>query len=410
MDKSKKYIKLISLLIVFLGIISILISYIFTFEFIEIYIDDDQHIGAHVAPRIYLFNQQMFYLGIFVFLIGIIFFLKKNSISKFVKKQKNFSPKIILLFVTFVLIIIIGELVARFVFGNALDKEFGESPGREKFMKSISYNSDGFRDYEFLVEKNNPRIIVLGDSFTFGVGIENFSDTFPKKSEAKFAANNISVEVYNLGIQGYSTFDQLETLRSKGMKYDPDLVVVGFFLNDFEGEESREEFKHLFYGHITYPYEIGAFLRAKSYLFYFFESRIFKILDAYNLRKTYVDYLNSLYKDKKQLEDHKKSFNEIVDLTEQRNASVVVLIFPVITDFSNYPLSNLHNQVKSIAKERNVCVIDFLEVFKDQDPKSLLVSSFDSHMNEKAHEIVGEELTNFLIKMSFPKNKKISCH
>ena len=62
------------------------------------------------------------------------------------------------------------------------------------------------------------------------------------------------VEVLNLGVGGYGTAQQLLTLEEDGLRYRPDLVVLGFFLgNDvqnnsraietgLQGEEARTTF------------------------------------------------------------------------------------------------------------------------------------------------------------------------
>lgn len=55
----------------------------------------------------------------------------------------------------------------------------------------VRINSRGFRDYEYTIEKpqNTYRIIVLGDSFTFGLGVE-LNETYPKLLEESI--NNVS--------------------------------------------------------------------------------------------------------------------------------------------------------------------------------------------------------------------------
>jgi len=46
-------------------------------------------------------------------------------------------------------------------------------------------------------------------------------------------------EVWNLGVPGYNTRQELDLLRRVGPSHAPDLVIVGFYANDLAGNEVR---------------------------------------------------------------------------------------------------------------------------------------------------------------------------
>ncbi len=102
-------------------------------------------------------------------------------------------------------------------------------PGARAVSKStgqkIEYviNSAGFRDREYPLEKpaGTFRILLLGDSHTFGFGIP-LEKHFSKILEGYFAR----VEVLNMGVNGYGVDQELLLLREKGLAYQPDLVVA----------------------------------------------------------------------------------------------------------------------------------------------------------------------------------------
>ena len=102
----------------------------------------------------------------------------------------------------------------------------------------IEINSDGFRDRERSFDKppSISRIVVIGDSFVFGSGGVEQQDRFTDLLE-KSSAN---LEVLNLGVPGYSTDQEYLVLKTKGLRYKPDLVLFCLFENDFE--ESFVEF------------------------------------------------------------------------------------------------------------------------------------------------------------------------
>ena len=77
------------------------------------------------------------------------------------------------------------------------------------------------------------RILVLGDSFTFGQGIKDLHDTYPKLLEQKLnQKSNITFEVINAGKRGSETYEEFNFLNDKGIKYSPDLIILGYMVND----------------------------------------------------------------------------------------------------------------------------------------------------------------------------------
>ena len=99
----------------------------------------------------------------------------------------------------------------------------------------IRINSQGFRDYEYAVEKPEGifRIIVIGDAFTFGQGVE-MEETYAKVLEKRLndRMDETSFEVLNFGVPGYLLFNSAEQFQSKALKYTPDLLIVGITLAD----------------------------------------------------------------------------------------------------------------------------------------------------------------------------------
>ncbi len=87
------------------------------------------------------------------------------------------------------------------------------------------------------------RILFLGDSVVFGFRIEEDADTLPMQLERSLRASTSSeVEVINAGVGGWSTWQEAEFLRTEGARYRPDVVVLGFVLNDVTEKLSLQRF------------------------------------------------------------------------------------------------------------------------------------------------------------------------
>ena len=100
----------------------------------------------------------------------------------------------------------------------------------QEYSINIRTNSKGVRsDREIPYEKPRGtfRIIALGDSFTIGYGV-SIEDLWLTQMEKELRANGVNCEVVNLGVSGHSTSEELILLKEEGVKYHPDLVVVGW--------------------------------------------------------------------------------------------------------------------------------------------------------------------------------------
>ena len=98
----------------------------------------------------------------------------------------------------------------------------------------VRINNLGFRDdrdYELSKRPNTFRILVLGDSVTFGHGSVH---TYPRLLEDRLRAwrPDVDWQVWNAAVPGYNTSQELAHLLDVGPRFRPDLVIVGFFDND----------------------------------------------------------------------------------------------------------------------------------------------------------------------------------
>lgn len=103
--------------------------------------------------------------------------------------------------------------------------------------KILNSNSKGLRgktDYAYARQKNKGRILVLGDSFTFGEEVSD-DETYPHYLEGLLP----DTEVLNFGVSGYGHDQMLLYLRDEGVKYKPDIVLLGFVSIDISRNALR---------------------------------------------------------------------------------------------------------------------------------------------------------------------------
>jgi hypothetical protein len=101
-----------------------------------------------------------------------------------------------------------------------------------EFDCTVSINNLGFRDRDFKIAKTTRyRIVTLGDSFTFGWGVEQ-NEAWPKLLEKNLRNSGLDVEVANLGVPSAGPGDYARYAERALPPLAPDLVIVGLTQGD----------------------------------------------------------------------------------------------------------------------------------------------------------------------------------
>ena len=98
----------------------------------------------------------------------------------------------------------------------------------------LRVNGQGFRaDHDLEIPKPDGllRIAILGDSFFMGYEAD-LEESFAGQIESQLAARGIRAEVVNLSVSGFGTAESLVALESRGLPFEPDLVVLEWHSTD----------------------------------------------------------------------------------------------------------------------------------------------------------------------------------
>jgi len=229
----------------------------------------------------------------------------------------------------------------------------------------VHTNAAGFRDREFTSKPQGRfRIVVVGDSVT--VGWEVASElTYPKQLERLLAQRGgADVDVFNMGVGGYNSLQEVELIRSKALAYDPDLIILGFVLND-----------SVLWGH-----DGGAtryFLHSGSMLWDLLRFRVAR------MRYWFGDDLVT------------EAFRKLADLVGERKVPVLVVVFPYLEedDSGGYPYQETHDQVAALSKRHGFDLLDLLEPFRRAGLATLRSRTGDIiHPDAQGHRIAAEAI------------------
>ena len=97
-------------------------------------------------------------------------------------------------------------------------------------------NSRGYNTPEAPYDKppGTLRVVALGDSSTFGWGVDPEAP-YPRRLETLLRSRHpdLSIEVVNLGVCGYSSFQGRILLAREALRYHPDVVTLSYGSNDY---------------------------------------------------------------------------------------------------------------------------------------------------------------------------------
>jgi len=285
----------------------------------------------------------------------------------------------------------------------------------------VTTNSLGLRDYE--IPEKTPgtcRFLALGDSFTFGHGV-NLEETYCKLLEKYLNRNkNVSrkCEVINAGVSGAGTDYELEYLKHYGLKLRPDHILVFFFHKDFAG--NLIGFRNLFYvkdgvRHYYNPVWQGWASRVVITRDRFYErSDIVKRIllfkegltykrPAFPKRRKKVPNVN-----RKTAAATEKIFDELKELVRRRNLKLSVIYIPADGFVFLTPEDFLQHtpqgaQVRDLFEyfqKNDIRYLDLHKVFSamPDGQKKKLYYRYDQHLTAFGHKITAQALEKFLLE------------
>ncbi|TKJ42302.1 hypothetical protein CEE37_01080 [candidate division LCP-89 bacterium B3_LCP] len=160
-------------------------------------------------------------------ILALFAFFRRNA-----KVKKLVVNNIVLIAATF--IVLSGLKLADFVLGMVIkERDFIFTPNTTalydtpEFSYTASINYLGFRgpDPDLKKDSKTYKILMLGDSFTFGWGLE-FEDTWPWVAQNMLNEKGHNVRIYNLGGPGHHPMHYFYTAKRTLPHLKPDLVIV----------------------------------------------------------------------------------------------------------------------------------------------------------------------------------------
>lgn len=322
--------------------------------------------------------------------------------SRFSQKKKRLRLALVFTCFVTVLIFSIFEGYFRYVYDDS--DGLGFLKVNERWHKRhVVFNNFFFRDRDFQEDKKEGvlRIGVLGDSITQGDGIKDVNNRFSNLLEKKLRDTGFNVEVYNLGKAGYDTQTEIEVYNNiKHLNFD--LIIWEYFINDIQPKDKSTGTPII--AQNSHRAKLLEFISNRSFFLDFLYWRFSTVYDK-TITALHSADVNQ-YKNQFVLAQHKKDTTDFIKSLKKENRKVIVIMFPSISFLGdNYPVFTNEIMLNHFS-ENKVEVINLYDFLKDQNPKVLRASRFDTHPNEKVHKLAAEKLFK-KIQLLLKENQKL---
>ncbi len=440
---NKRFSNLLYFSLLTVGLFFIIIAWRISVTFCIEFVNENEVLSPKTEKEIHFFRLISLSIGLVIILLTYI--LKRNKVFESLFKDKSFSIKDVLLnslllFVSIAVGLTLVEVALRVVGYEKFKVEI-PNPERaifwhydsllgwkhlpnheDRFIMSdfdihVKINDKGLRDksYSYQRQKGVFRILVLGDSFTWGFGVEKeqiFTERIEKSQD--------NLEVINMGVSGYSTDQEYLLLKEEGLKYQPQLILLMFFDNDIY--ENSLAINYFIYPKPKFSIVNGKLILTSRPLstkvsplrkvHYFLRTHLitYNILVRvllYNQIKP-IKFSRQLVSGIKLWLIGKKKENpfeltcailsELKALSEAHGAQLVIIQIATQDQALDFDKTK-PNKLTKYCRAQNIPFLDLAEPFQDylrSNKKQSLQFANDRHWNANAHKLAAEIISSYL--------------
>lgn len=280
----------------------------------------------------------------------------------------------------------------------------------------VSTNSKGLRgpEVDYARRPGVARVLFLGDSVTFGYRVEETQAVFPFRVGHELSdALGSEVEVVDSGVGGYSPWQERIYFEHEGLRYSPDVVVVGFVLNDV-----AEKLTLVRYGGTERGWQLARTARNRldrwlsgSALFTVLREGAAMLRFGRDVRLGAAEVEMQAVRALSEQPDAPSPQQTAMERTIERawhitlgNLAAIfdtakahgipglLVVFPYRFQLEGPPDTEAQQRLAAFAAERGTPFLDLLPLFRSQhDPLRLMID--DSHLSVEGHALAAEAIT-----------------
>ncbi|MDD5438887.1 MAG: SGNH/GDSL hydrolase family protein [Candidatus Omnitrophica bacterium] len=320
------------------------------------------------------------------------------------------------------------------------------SPDKKEFTNQVHYGVRGFNDedYPYAKPSGEKRIAVLGDSFVEAIQVKR-QDGFTKLMEEglRRKGDTGTFRVINMGVSGYSPIVEYILFKDIALQYNPDIVIVCFFMNDVyedsvykgmalfgdnglpvavrsKGFDKTKKLKGLKRAERTFTNGVKNVIN-KSKFYCFLKERVYLLLEKLGLRSEepgknqfFILQAGSGLAEEALWNDTFRYLNAIKSEADRHGVRFLLVSIPLEAElsfekkdqasifyFKEKPLTDqCEGRLKDFCGRTTIAYVSLLDEFRKQGLSGLYFKN-DGHFNEKGHRQVAAILSEKLRELGW---------
>lgn len=260
-----------------------------------------------------------------------------------------------------------------------------------------------FYPHQYEPEKNqnkiyNYTILTIGDSFTYGVLLDDRNDTYPKQLEYLLngKTDTLMYRVINEGVPGINSQLISNRFEDNLQKYEPDLIILLVGVNNVWNNAGEDLPSWLYKSRVYMFYRL-----LRSYIFnryLYFLKNLFEAIEASNVAKEkWIMYQKiSAYSkinptldgksEKEIVRSQTKLGQDLIKVIEKSrvyNKRLILLTYPSC-------VLQWDDVIRKVSEEHSTELVDLCDRFSRLSREELFFK--DGHPNKKGNRIMAEEI------------------
>jgi hypothetical protein len=249
-------------------------------------------------------------------------------------------------------------------------------------------NQFGNRGYEARrPAEGQQSVLVIGDSYAAGHGINNLDDVFAYQAEQILGDDYVFNLNAGIGISP-TVADYLSPYPVA-----PDILVLSHFINDIEhtgipGIETYRDFA---------PNAVWDWFASRYFLFSYV---YWHYLVGPQMVSSYANELLLAYEDEAKWTAHQARLQEFVDDAHERGIPLLVIVWPTLNDLDLSLEAN--TRVEDFFSSQGATVVNIRPAIESLSIEQRMINNFDAHPSEAVHRLVAEALAEAILGLNQP--------
>jgi GDSL-like lipase/acylhydrolase family protein len=243
----------------------------------------------------------------------------------------------------------------------------------------VDFNEFGLRDEPIRAKSDEEyRLLVLGDSVTFGWGIEKHSTFCSQLQDILNAKLGRPVRVINAGVGGYNTVQEFLFLKDRAVSFKPDMVILVY-----TAENDTEVFA---------PRRLDTFNKIEdSVLWHSWLYRLASHAFYYGWMWE-VEHDETAVRRSGGWQESIQTIAQLRDFSEGQGIPILLFYFRWLSSPRNTALLTDIQEVLGMHR-----AIDMSPWFAGEPIAEFINSKVDSHPNTRAHKRIAERMAPYLL-------------